>query len=328
MHISTTSIPCSDIRMDTPTSASIQRPLPILQPKRQSLTSSLSEHLKHCDLEWFKAHHQPAASPDSKPLSPAAPGPPSAPNVSNDVTGPPAERIQPSRMPGRIPLRPASTEPTPVNEPAAPANAVDLPSTSSFTEISVPTDAKELNQEEIVPTMVDVVMNDSQRQHVPQGSETLLLDTPGDVVPKLTTPPEPNTDSLAPSQPPAISSDAGAGNHGDEILLSPVDNTPSQAACARFGGEMAVMMFRQGLESPPGTINLTFNLDHTLYLQIARWAKRKSSPTDLEQSVCVSFACYHLPSLLPNPPEDGLILFGWDSHCDWSLRIGLSGSTG
>ncbi|KAG2359174.1 hypothetical protein BDR07DRAFT_1415570 [Suillus spraguei] len=263
MHISTTSIPCSDIRMDTPTGASIQKPLPKLQPKRQSLTSSLSEHLKHRDLEWFKAHHQPAASPDSKPLSPAAPGPPSAPNVSNDVTGPPAEKIRPSRMPGRIPLRPASTEPTTVNEPAAPANAVDLPSTLSFTEISVPTDAKELNQEEIVPTMVDVVMNDSQRRHVPQGSETLFLDTPGDVVPKLTTPPEPNTDSLAPSQPPAISSDAGAGNHGDEILLSP----------------MAVMMFRQGLESPPGTINLTFNLDHTLYLQIARWAKRKSSPT-------------------------------------------------
>ncbi|KAG2352570.1 hypothetical protein BDR07DRAFT_1436990, partial [Suillus spraguei] len=279
MHISTTSIPCSDIRMDTPTSASIQKPLPKLQPKRQSLTSSLSEHLKHRDLEWFKAHHQPAASPDSKPLSPAAPGPPSAPDVSNDVTGPPAEKIRPSRMPGRIPLRPASTEPTTVNEPAAPANAVDLPSTSSFTEISVPTDAKELNQEEIVPTMVDVVMNDSQRQHVPQGSETLLLDTPGDVVPKLTTPPEPNTDSLAPSQPPAISSDAGAGNHGDEILLSPVDNTPSQAACARFGGEMAVMMFRQGLESPRGTINHTFNLDHTLYLQIVWWAKRKSSPT-------------------------------------------------
>ncbi|KAG2354165.1 hypothetical protein BDR07DRAFT_1430378 [Suillus spraguei] len=260
MHISTTSIPCSDIRMDTPTSASIQKPLPKLQPKRQSLTSSLSEHLKHRGLEWFKAHHQPAASPDSKTLSPAAPGPPSAPNVSNDVTGPPAEKIRPSRMPGRIPLRPASTGPTTVNEPAAPANAVDLPSTSSFTEILVPTDAKELNQEEIVPTMVDVVMNDSQRQHVPQGSETLLLDTPGDV-------------------PPAISSDAGAGNHGDEILLSPVDNTPSQAACARFGGEMAVMMFRQGLESPRGTINHTFNLDHTLYLQIARWAKRKSSPT-------------------------------------------------
>ncbi|KAG2365313.1 hypothetical protein BDR07DRAFT_1399187 [Suillus spraguei] len=246
MHISTTSIPCSDIHMDTPTSASIQKPLPKLQPKRQSLTSSLSEHLKHCDLEWFKAHHQPAASPDSKPLSPAAPGPPSAPNVSND--------------------------------PAAPANAVDLPSTSSFTEISVPTDAKELNQEEIVPTMVDVVMNDSQRQHVPQGSETLLLDTPGDVVPKLTMPPEPNTDSLAPSQPPAISSDAGAGNHGDKILLSPVDNTPLQATCARFGGEMAVMMFWQGLESPCGTINHTFNLDHTLYLQIVWWTKHKSSP--------------------------------------------------
>ncbi|KAG2355304.1 hypothetical protein BDR07DRAFT_552446 [Suillus spraguei] len=189
----------------TPTSASIQKPLPKLQPKRQSLTSSLSEHLKHRDLEWFKAHHQPAASPDSKPLSPAAPGPPSAPNVSNDVTGPPAEKIRPSRMPGRIPLRPASSEPTTVNEPATPANAVDLPGTSSFTEISVPTDAKELNQEEIVPTMVDVVMNHSQRRHVPQGSETLLLDTPGDVVPKLTTPPEPNTDSLAPSQPPAIS---------------------------------------------------------------------------------------------------------------------------
>ncbi|KAG2071161.1 hypothetical protein BDR04DRAFT_524345 [Suillus decipiens] len=313
-HISTTSIPCSNIRMDTPASASIQKPLQKPQPKRQSLTSSLSEHLKHRDLEWFKAHHQPAASSDLKPLSPAALGPSSA---HSDVIGPPAEKIRPSRMPGRIPLRPASSELTTVNEPAAPANPIDPPSTSSFTEISVPTDAKELNEEEIIPTMVDVVMNDPQRQHVSQGSETLLLNAPG-----------PNMDSLAPSQPPAISSDADGGNHGDEILLPPVDNACPQVACARFGGEMAVMMFRQGLESPCGTINLTFNLDHTLYLQTAQWAKRKSSPIDLEHSVCVSFACYHLPSLLPNPPEDDqaapLEQLTMYSPCSWPISGDLS----
>ncbi|KAG1842919.1 hypothetical protein C8R48DRAFT_35797 [Suillus tomentosus] len=232
-------------------------------------------------------------------------------------------------MPGRIPPRPASTELTTINEPAAPANAVDLINTLPSSEISAPTVAKELNEEEITSDVVDVVMTDLPTENVPQGSETLLLGTPGNVAPELTTPsPKQNTDSPAPRQPLAISPDVRAESHGDEISLPPVDNTCPQVACARFGGEMAVMMFRQGLESPRGTINLTFDLDHTLYLQIARWAKRKLSPTDLEQSVCVSFACYHLPSLLPNPPEDDqptpFEKLTMDSQCSWPATGDLS----
>ncbi|KAG1843348.1 hypothetical protein DFJ58DRAFT_804567 [Suillus subalutaceus] len=310
-----------------PTSASVPRTLPKPQPKRQSVASSLSEHLKKRDLEWYKSQHPPAASPDSKPSSPAAP--PGAVKFSNDVTEPPAEKIRPSRMPGRIPPQPASGELTTANEPAGPENAVELTSTSPSTEISVPTDAKGLDEKEIISAIADIVMDDPQTENVPQGSETLLLGTPGNIVAELTTPsPSPNTDSSAAEQPPAISSDVDVGSHGDEISLPPVDNDRPQVACARFGGEMAVMMFREGLESPRGTINLTFDLDHTLYLQIARWAKRKSSPTDLEQSVCVSFACYHLPSLLPNPPEDdqppSFEKLTMDSQCSWPTSGDLS----
>jgi hypothetical protein len=232
-------------------------------------------------------------------------------------------------MPGRIPLPPVSSELTTANEPAAPVNAVDLSSTSPVAEISAPTETKELNEEEIVSTIADVVMNDSQAENVPQGSETLPLGTPDNVAPELTTPsPKPDTDFPAPKQSPVISSDVGVKSHGDESSLPPVDNTHPQVACPRFGGEMAVMMFRQGLESPRGTINLTFDLDPTLHLQIARWAKRKSSPIDVEKSVCVSFACYHLPSLLSNPSEDDqpapLDQLTMHSQCSWPTTGDLS----
>lgn len=325
-HISTTSIHCSDSRADSPGSASVPRILPKPQPKRQSVASSLSEHLKHRDLEWCKAQYQAAAAPDSKLESPAAP--PGVLKSSNHATEPPAEKIRPSRMPRRIPPRPVSSELTTANEPAAPVNVVDLSSTLPFNEISAPTGAKELN-EEIISSIADVVMNDPQAESVPRGSETLPLGTPDNVAPELTTPsPKPNTDFPAPRQPPAIFSDVGVESHGDDLSLPPVDNARPQAACPRFGGEMAVMMFRQGLESPRGTISLTFDLDHTLYLQIARWAKRKSSPTDLEQSVCVSFACYHLPSLLSNPLEDyqpaPLEKLTMRSQCSWPLSGDLS----
>ncbi|KAG1718958.1 hypothetical protein EDB19DRAFT_1789383 [Suillus lakei] len=326
-QISTTSIPCSDIRADPPASASLPRTLPKPQPKRQSVASSLSEQLKHRDLEWFKAHHQPAAAPDSSPMVDSA-APPGALEFLNDATEPPAEKIRPSRMPGRIPLRPAFSEPMTANEPTA--NAVDLSSTLPFTEASEPTDVKVLKDEEITPAVADVIMNDPQLENAPQDSETLPLGTPENVALELTTPsPKPNTDSPAPRQPPAIGSDdVGVESHGENLPLSPVDNARLQGTCPRFGGEMAVMMFRQGLESPRGTINLTFDLDDTRYLQIARWAKRKSSPTDLEHSVCVSFACYHLPSLLPNPLENDqpapFEKLTMDSQCSWPTSGDLS----
>ncbi|KAG1854268.1 hypothetical protein F4604DRAFT_2043208 [Suillus subluteus] len=105
------------------------------------------------------------------------------------------------------------------------------------------------------------------------------------------------------------------GSHGDEISSPPVYNVCPQVACARFAGEMAAMMFREGLESPRGTINLTFDLDHTLYLQIARWAKRKSSLTDLEQSLCVV-------RLLSSPPPFEKLTM--NSQCSWPTSADLS----
>lgn len=374
-RISTTAIPCSDTHADPPANASIPRTLPKPQPKRQSLASSLSEHLKHRDIEYFKAHHQPAAAtPDPKPASPVAP--PGAIKISIDTTEPPAEKIRPSRMPGRILSLPASSELTTANEPAAPVNTVDMSSTSPVTEISAPTETQELNQE-VISAITDVVMNEPQAENVPRDSETLSLSTLDNVAPKLTTPspkpnsealplgipdnvahklttplPKPNSETLplgtpnnitnelttpspklntdvqTPKQLPAISSDVGVKSHGNELSSHPVDNTDPQVACSRFGGEMAVMMFRQGLGSPRGTINLTFDLDHTLHLQIARWAKRKSSPTDVEQSVCVSFACYHIPSLLSDPSEDDppapLERLTMHSQCSWPTSGDLS----
>lgn len=266
------------------------------------MASSLSEHLKHRDIEYFKAHHQPAAGvPDTKPASPVAP--PGAIKISIDAMEPPAEKIRPSRMPGRILPLPASSELTTANEPAASVNTVDMSSISPVTEILAPTETKELNQE-VISAIADVVMNEPQAENAPQDSETLPFGTLDNVAPKLTTPspkpnseilpldtpdnvahelttpsPKLNTDVQTPKQLPAISSDVGVKSHGDELSSHPVDNTDPQVACSRFGGEMAVMMFRQGLGSPRGTINLTFDLDHTLHLQIARWAKRKSSPT-------------------------------------------------
>lgn len=348
-HISTTAIPCSDTPADPPASASIPRTFSKPQPKRQSLASSLSEHLRHRDLEYFKAHHQPAAAaPDSKPASPVAPH--GAIKISIGATEPPTEKIRPSRMPGRILPLLASSELTTANEPAAPV--VDMSSTSPVTEISAPTETKELNQE-VISAIADVVMSDPQAEHVLSDSETLPLGTPDNVAPELTTlSPKPNSETLplgtpdnvvhelttpspklntdvqAPKQLPAISSDVGVKSHEDELSSPPVDSTDPQVACSRFGGEMAVMMFRQGLGSPRGTINLTFDLDHTLHLQIARWAKRKSSPTDVEQSVCVSFACYHIPSLLSDPSEDDpsapLERLTMHSQCSWPTSGDLS----
>ncbi|KAG1883435.1 hypothetical protein F4604DRAFT_1575942 [Suillus subluteus] len=108
------------------------------------------------------------------------------------------------------------------------------------------------------------------------------------------------------------------------------------------------MIYRRGLESARKTINITFNLDDLHYSYIARWAKSKRTKSsltsyvtilscpyanlavhrDLEQSVCVSFACYHLPSLPSNPLEgDGLtprIEILMRSPCSWPTSGDLS----
>ncbi|KAG1739706.1 hypothetical protein EDB19DRAFT_1978101 [Suillus lakei] len=81
------------IRADPPARASRPRTLPKPQPKRQSVASSLLQ-----DLEQLKAHHQPAAALDSTPTSSAV------------YSAAPPEKIRPSRMPGMIPPRLASSE--------------------------------------------------------------------------------------------------------------------------------------------------------------------------------------------------------------------------
>ncbi|KAG1775934.1 hypothetical protein EV702DRAFT_1113757 [Suillus placidus] len=95
---------------------------------------------------------------------------------------------------------------------------------------------------------------------------------------------------------------------------------------------MAVMIYRRGLGSVRKTLNITFNLDDPRYSHIARWAKPKRTKSflmsDLEQSVCVSFACYHLPSLPSNPLESDkpapcfeLLMH---SPCSWPTSGNLS----
>ncbi|KAG1725492.1 uncharacterized protein EDB91DRAFT_1062182 [Suillus paluster] len=192
-------------------------------------------------------------------------------------------------------------------------------------------DVKEPKEEERALTLADVVISHPQPENVPQDSETLPLGTPENVAPDITVLPNTVADSPAPRQPSTtFSDDVGAESQGEGLTLSPVDDASPQVTSPRFGGDMAVMMFRQGLESPLGTIELTFDLDDTLYSQIARWAKRKLSPmyVDLEQSVCVSFACYHLPSLLSYLPKDDqpppFETLTIHSQCSWPTTGDLS----
>ncbi|KAG1766841.1 hypothetical protein EV702DRAFT_784613 [Suillus placidus] len=96
---------------------------------------------------------------------------------------------------------------------------------------------------------------------------------------------------------------------------------------------MDVMIYRRRLGSVRKTLDITFNLDDPHYSHIARWAKSKRTKSflmsDLEQSVCVSFACYHIPSLPSNPLESenlrhALRHSALHSPCSWPASGNLS----
>ncbi|KAG1743459.1 hypothetical protein EDB19DRAFT_565181 [Suillus lakei] len=231
------------------------RTIPKPQPKRRLKESSLSEHIKNRDLRWLQAQQQSAATPDSRIASPVVDtgAQPSTFVSLNDIAGAPAaEKLWPYPMPGRIYPRPLPSGLMTANEPAA---AENLRRSSTF--------AQALNEEETTSIVADIVMTRSD---------------PENIAPDVTTSsPKQNTDSPAPAEPPATPSDhVRIENHGGEFLLAPVatpqDNPP------RFGGKMIVMILQRGLESARGNLEITFNLGHTCYLCIARWAKRKSSP--------------------------------------------------
>ncbi|OJA15850.1 hypothetical protein AZE42_09898 [Rhizopogon vesiculosus] len=338
------SIVCSDTPADpTPSVASPTAIIPKPQPKRSLKAPPLSEHLKNRDLEWFKTHQQ-SASPAVDPL--AHPG---APESMNDAAGPPAaEKLRPSRMPRRIPARPPLSEPM---MSADPSNAVDQSSTLPSVDDPAPTDVKEPKEEDVPPVVTEVAMSDPQPENVHEDLEALPSRVPESTVhevtvpevtvlevtapevpaPEVTTPlPKPNTNSPAPTQPPSTpSNNVGVESHdGGDSLPSRIDDTFPPVPCPRFGGHMAVMVFQQGLQSHRGTLKINFELDDTRYSQITQWAQRKSSQINLEQSVCISFACYHLPSLLPNSTEDGELppfeTLTMDTPCSWPTTGDLS----
>ncbi|KAG2149049.1 uncharacterized protein EDB93DRAFT_1143333 [Suillus bovinus] len=109
--------------------------------------------------------------------------------------------------------------------------------------------------------------------------------------------------------------------------------TAPQANFPRFGGDMAVMVYRQGLKSALGTLTITFNFEYSHYYHIARWVTSKRSPqssltSDLEESVCISLACYHLPSLPSNPLKGDESASRFEilkySQCSWPTSGDLS----
>jgi len=339
MQASSTSI---HIPADLPPSAassmtSISKP----QPKRLPKGPSLSEHLKNRDLEWFKAHQQPAGLVVDKSAQP------SALEFMHDATGLlTAEKLRPSRMPARIPLRSPCGETMTSTEVTAPADVVGQSNTSHSTDAPAHTDFEE--SKNATPAVIDAAVSNSQPEDIHHDSAALPSHAQESSVPDVPTTqsPEPRTESPVPMPPHSIfSGDVGEESHRKDSLPSREVDVPLQIACPRFGGDMAVMMFRQGLQSHCGILNINFDLDDTRYSQIAQWTMRKSSPTcvsfphislpifsvgyrDVAQSVCVSFACYHLPSLLSIPLEDGELppfeTLTMHTSCSWPTTGDLS----
>ncbi|KAG1840996.1 hypothetical protein DFJ58DRAFT_809142 [Suillus subalutaceus] len=245
------------------------RTIPKPQPKRRLKPegSSLSEHIKNRDLQWFKAQQPPAARPGTLVL------------LNNVVVAPTAEKSKPSRVPGRIYPRPPPSELMTANQPTA-TGTIHRSSTS--TQAPAPVDVKQSNEEKITPAVTDIATSGLQPDNTPRDSD---IHPSGAPAPDVTT----------------------QKRRFPSCLVA----TYRRPIPRDLEGDMAVMIYRRGLESARNTINITFNLDDLHYSYIARWAKSKrtksSLTSDLEQSVCVSFACYHLPSLPSNPLEgDGL----------------------
>ncbi|KAG2340696.1 hypothetical protein BDR05DRAFT_950229 [Suillus weaverae] len=216
------------------------------QPKRRLKPegSSLSEHIKNRDLQWLKAQQRAAAQPDMLVLL-------------NDVPGvPAAEKSKPSRMSGRIYPRPPPSELMTTNQPSAAEIIYRL---STFAQAPAPVDVKQPNEEKIMPAVTDIAMSDPQPENMPRGSEI-----------------HPSALMKPPVTP---SGHVGVKGHGGEFSPCPVI-TP-QVNFSRFGGKMAVMIYRRGLGSVRETLDITFNLDDLRYSHIARWAKLKRTKSFL-----------------------------------------------
>ncbi|KAG1732775.1 hypothetical protein EDD22DRAFT_369862 [Suillus occidentalis] len=290
------------------------RTIPKLQPKHQPEGSLLPEHIQNHDLQWFKAQ-QLAAAHNSKIASPGV-DPAAQPGTLvslNDVAGfRAAEKPKPSRMPGRTYSRPPPSEMT--------ANQ--------------PTTAETIYQSSTPGSIDDKQPNgvNNQPENMPRDSGINPAGLPENIAPDVTTSSlKQNTNSLAQTEPLATPSDqVGVKTHGGELPSCPA--IIPQTIFSRFGGEMKVMLYRQGLESARGTIDITFTVDDLHYSPIALWAKLRRAKSylksDFKRSSCVSFACYHLPSLPSNPLEgDGLtpcLEMLMHSPCLWPTSGDLS----
>ncbi|KAG1895459.1 uncharacterized protein F5891DRAFT_667903 [Suillus fuscotomentosus] len=300
---STTSTLCSAV---PPTNAGSRevRAIPKPRPKRRLKPEgpSIPEHIKNRDLQWFKAQlEQLAAARNSKIASPVADPTGTFVLLNNAAGAPAAEKPKPSRMPGRIYPRPSLSGPMTANQPTA---AEIIYQTSTFARVPAPVDIKRSNGERITPAVTDINMSDSQLENVPRDPEKHPSSAPENVAPNVTMSSlKQTTDFLASTKPPGTPSNHLVVKQG-EFQSYPV--TTPQVNSPRFGGQMVMMIYWRGLASALETLNITFNLD-SHYSQIAQWAKSKhtksSLSSDLEQSVCVSFACYHLPSLPFHPLE-------------------------
>jgi hypothetical protein len=268
------SLPRPDTPVDTP--ASVTSPTTAFskpQPKRLPRGPLPSEYLKNRDLEWFKM--QQLASPVVDPPQPGVL------ESIHEAAGHAAEKLRPSRMPGRIPSRLPPSEPVTSPELTAPPSAIDQSSTSPSSG-APPTDVKE----DIPFAVTDIAMDGTRPESVhPESQASFPSHVPESTVPDVPNPdvatssPTPNTDFPASTPPHSTTSDdVGVESRVGDSLPSRVDDASLQVASPRFGGNMAVMTFQQGLQSPRGLLKINFNLDDTRYAQIARWAKRRSSP--------------------------------------------------
>ncbi|KAG2131380.1 hypothetical protein DEU56DRAFT_981945, partial [Suillus clintonianus] len=253
--LSTTSTSCLDTLPPGVGSREV-RTIPKPLPKRRLKESSLSEHIKNRDLQWFKAHQQPAAARDTNIASPVVDPAAQAGMlvVLNGVAEAPAtDKLRPSCMPEKTPPR---SLPSGLMTAIEPTVVKTTHRSSTFAQVPEPVDVKQPNEEKIISTATGVATSYPQPQIMPRDSE---IHPSG---------PTKNTDSPAPTEPPATPSDQVGVR---DFSLSPV--AIPQVKLRRFGGDMAVMMYRRG--SARGTFEVTFNLNDIRYLQVARWVKRK-----------------------------------------------------
>lgn len=239
------------------------RTLSKLQPKRRPEGSLLPEHIKNRDMQCSKAQQLAAAQPGTLVLL-------------NGVAGVrAAEKPKPSRMPGRTYSRPPPSEMT--------ANQPTTAETIYQSRTPGPIDDKQPNE-----------VNNPQPENMPRDSVIHPAGVPENIAPDATTSSlKQNTNFLAQTEPPATPSDhVGVKTHGGELPSCPA--IIPQTIFSRFGGDMEVMLYRQGLTSARGTIDITFTLDDLNYSPIALWAKLRRTKSYLKPYVTI-FSCPYTP---------------------------------